>query len=59
MTQTEVDSAVTGAILAQLAYHLDNADAALGNGDPLRASAEVGGAQLVLAALAHRLQAAS
>ena len=55
MMQAEIEDAVTDAVLAQLSRHLDNADAALGQGDVLRASAEVGGAHLVLAALAARL----
>ena len=55
MMKAEVEDAVTDAILAQLASHIENVDAALHNGDLLRASAENGGAQLVLAVLAQRL----
>ena len=57
MMQAEIEDAVTDAVLAQLARHLENADSALATGDPLRASAEVGNAQLVLSALARRITA--
>ena len=57
MMQAEIEDAVTDAVLAQLARHLENADAAIQTGDVLRAGAEVGGAQLVLSALARRITA--
>jgi len=57
--KADVEDGVTDAVLAQLARHLENADAALGQGDVLRASAEVGGAQIMLSVLAARTAAAT
>ncbi len=59
MAQPTTVGAVTDVIVAQLARHLENADSALNNGDVLRASAEIGGAHLMLSTLAQRLGATS